>query len=68
LSSADLSYFNLGMFNFVQVIWNFGKISGEILTKLSRESFVKKIQTFVPKVSENFRVKFWRKFRCRNTS
>jgi len=58
LSSAHLSYFNLGMFNFVQVMFNFRKISGEILTKLSWESFVKKIQTFVPKVSGNFRVRF----------
>jgi len=38
------------------------KILGEILMRLSRESFVKKIQTFVPKVSGNFRVKFRRKF------
>jgi len=68
LSSADLSYFNLGMFNFVQVMWNFRKISGEILKKLSQESFVNKIQTFVPKVSGNFCVKFWRKFPCCNTS
>jgi len=30
---ADLSYFNLGMFNFVQVMWNFCKISGEIFAK-----------------------------------
>jgi len=57
-SSADLGYFNLCMFNFVQVMRPFRKISGEILTKLSRESFVKKIQTFVSKVSRNFRVKF----------
>jgi len=34
------------------------KISGEILTKLSGKSFLKKIQTFVPKVSGNFCVKF----------
>jgi len=26
LSSADLSYFNLGMFNFVQVMWNYTRI------------------------------------------
>jgi len=35
--------------------------------KLSKESFVKKNQTFMPKVSGNFRMKFWRKFPCRNT-
>jgi len=57
-SCTDLSYFNGSMFNFVQVMWNFRKISGEILTKLSGESFLKKIQIFVPKVSGNFRVKF----------
>jgi len=67
LNSADLSYFNLGMFNFVQVMWNFRKISGEILTKFLRESFIKNIQSFMPKVSGNFRVKFRQKFRCRNT-
>jgi len=57
-SSVDISYFNGGMFNFVQIMLNFRKISGEIFTKLSGESFLKKIQTFVPKVSGNFRVKF----------
>jgi len=67
LSSVDLNYFNGGMFNFVQAMWNFRKISGEILMKISRESFVKRIQTLVPKYSGNFRVKFWRRFRCRNT-
>jgi len=58
LSSADLSYFNSDMFNFLQIIRNFGKTSGEIMTKVSRQSFVKKIQTSVPKVAGNFRVKF----------
>jgi len=52
----DLSYFNDGMFNFVQVMWNFRKILGEILTKLSEKSFLKKIQTFESK-------SFW-KFSC----
>jgi len=51
---------------------NFVKIShvpGDIFsTYLSRESFLKKLQTFVPKFSENFRVKFWQKFHCRNTN
>jgi len=46
------------MGNFVQVMGNFRKISGEILTKVLRESLDKKIQTFMPKVSGNFRVKF----------
>jgi len=46
---------------------NFREILCEILMKLLRESFVKKIQTFVQKFSGNFHVKFWRKFRCRNT-
>jgi len=36
--------------------------------KLSREIFVKNLQTFVPKFSGNFRVKFRRKFCCRNTT
>jgi len=45
-----------------------GEISGEILTKFSGESFLKNIQTFVSKVSGNFRLKFWRKFPCRNTN
>jgi len=44
------------MFHFVLVIHN--KILGKILTKLLLESFVKKIQTFGPKVSGNFRMKF----------
>jgi len=30
--------------------------------------FVKNIQIFLPKVSGNFRLKFWRKFRCSNTT
>jgi len=44
---------------------NFTRPGWYFLMKLSRESFVKKLQTIVPKFSGNFRVKFWSKFRCR---